>query len=168
MFEWPKTRWAKRGGAPVLNAELWKELVKAIKSTGCIVEFRWVKGHRRDPYNKTVDKLAKRSAKRATQLPLTQVSVRRKRTHEVVEPGTVSMRGQRMSIRVITCEYLRVQQVWKYKYEVVSKRSPFFGKVDWVYSSRDLLLRDGHSYHVRLNNAPAYPQVLKVFRELEK
>jgi ribonuclease HI len=52
MFEWPKTRWAKRGGAPVLNAELWKDLVKAIKSTGCIVEFRWVKGHPTDPYNK--------------------------------------------------------------------------------------------------------------------
>ncbi len=34
MFEWPKTRWTKRGGAPVLNAELWKDLVKAIRSTG--------------------------------------------------------------------------------------------------------------------------------------
>ena len=81
------------------------------------------------------------------------------------------MLGQRVSIRVITCEYLRVQQVWKYKYEVVSRRSPFFRKVDWVFSPRDLLLRDGHSYHVRLNDDPAYPQVLKVlkvFRELEK
>ena len=168
MFEWPKTRWTKRGGAPVLNAELWKDLVKAIKSTGCIVEFRWVKGHRTDPYNKTVDKLAKRSAKRATESPLAQVSVRRKRTREMVQPGVVSMRGQRLSIRVITCEYLRVQQVWKYKYEVVSKRSPFYRKVDWVYSPRDLLLRDGHSYQVRLNTDPAYPQVLKLFRELEK
>jgi ribonuclease HI len=168
MFEWPKTRWAKRGGAPVLNAELWKDLVKAIKSTGCIVEFRWVKGHRTDPYNKTVDKLAKRSAKRATQSPLAQVSVRRKRTPQMVQPGAVSMRGQRLSVRVITCEYLHVQHVWKYKYEVVSKGSPFFRRVDWVYSPRDLLLRDGHAYHVRLNTDPAYPQVLKVFRELEK
>jgi len=168
MFEWPKTRWAKRGGAPVLNAELWKDLLKAMRATGCIVEFRWVKGHRTDQYNKAVDKLAKRSAKLATQAPLTQVSVRRKQTSEMVQPGVVSVRGQRLSIRVITCEYLRVQQVWKYKYEVVSKGSPFCRKVDWVYSQPDVLLRDGHSYHVRLNGDPAYPQVLKVFRELEK
>ncbi len=78
------------------------------------------------------------------------------------------MLGQRLSIRVITCEYLRVQQVWKYRYEVVSRRSPFFSKVDWVFSQRDLLMRDGHSYQVRLNNDPVYPQVLTVFRELEK
>jgi ribonuclease HI len=167
MFEWPRTRWAKRGGAPVLNAELWKDLVKAIKASGCVVEFRWVKGHRTDPYNKTVDKLAKRSAKDATQAPLAQVSVRRKRTREMVQTGAVPITGQRLSIRVITCEYLRVQQVWKYKYEVMSRRNPKFGKVDWVYSSRDLL-RDGHSYHVRLNDDPAYPQVLKLFRELAK
>jgi hypothetical protein len=50
----------------------------------------------------------------------------------------------------------------------MSRRNPKFGKVDWVYSSRDLLLRDGHSYHVRLNDDPAYPQVLKLFRELAK
>jgi ribonuclease HI len=168
MFEWPKTRWAKRGGAPVLNAELWKDLLKAMRSTGCVVEFRWVKGHRTDPYNKAVDKLAKRSAKRATEPPLAEVSVRRKRSREMVQPGSVSMLAQRLSIRVITCEYLRTQQVWKYKYEVVSKRSPFLSKVDWIYSPRDVPLRDGHSYHVRLNDDPEYPQVLKVFRELAK
>jgi hypothetical protein len=86
----------------------------------------------------------------------------------MVQPGVVSMRGQRLSIRVITCEYLRVQQVWKYKYEVLSKRSPFYRKVDWGCSPRDVLLRDGHSYRVRLNTDPAYPQVLKVFGELER
>jgi len=166
IFQWPKTSWMKRGGAPVLNADRWKDLLKAMKATGCVVEFRWVKGHRTDPYNKTVDKLAKRSAKRATQAPLTQVSVRRKRTREKVQAGAVSILGQRLSIRIITCECLRVQQVWKYKYEVISKRSPFFGKVDWLYSARDLLVRDGHSYHVRLNDNPTYPQILKVFREL--
>jgi len=168
MFEWPKTGWSKRGGAPVLNAELWKDLVKAIKGTGCLVEFRWVKGHRNDPYNKAVDKLAKRSAKQATQAPLTQVSVRRKLTDEKVQPGVVSMHGQRLSIRVITCEFLRVQHVWKYRYEVVSKRNSFFKKVDWIYSRRDLPLRDGHSYHVRVNHDSGYPQVLKVFREIGK
>jgi len=166
MFEWPKTRWAKRGGAPVLNAELWKDLVKTMRSTGCIVEFQWVKGHAKNPHNKAVDKLAKQSAKRATQAPLTQVSVRRKRTSEKVQPGNVSMLGQRLSIRIITCEFLRVQHVWKYRYEILSKMSPFFHKVDWIYSAEDLLVRDGHSYHVRLNDNQSYPQIVKVYREL--
>lgn len=168
MFEWPKTHWAKRGGAPVLNAELWKELIKAIRSTGCIVEFQWVKGHSKNPHNKMVDKLAKQSAKRATQPPLTNVSVRRKRTTETVQSGSVSMLGQRLSIRVVTCEHLRVQHVWKYKYEVLSKRSPFLGKVDWIYSAKDLLVRDGHSYHVKLNDDQSYPQIVRVYRELGK
>jgi ribonuclease HI len=168
MFTWPRTGWSKRGGAPVLNAELWKELIRLIRSMRCIVEFRWVKGHSKDPHNKAVDKLAKQSASHANQSPLAQVSVRRKRTKQKVEPGGVKMRGQRLTIRVITCEYLRVQQVWKYKYEVLSKASPFFGKVDWIYSSKDLLVRDGHHYHVRLNEDQSYPQIMRVFREIER
>lgn len=168
MFKWPGTGWSKRGGAPVLNAELWKELVGLMRSMRCIVEFQWVKGHSKDPHNKAVDKLAKQSARQATQPPLVPVSVRRKRTKEKVEPGSVRMRGQRLTIRVITCEYLRVQQVWKYKYEVLSKASPFFGKVDWIYSPKDLLVRDGHHYHVRVNDDQSYPQIMRVFREIER
>lgn len=168
MFEWPKTRWSKRGGAPVLNAEQWKELVKLIRATGCIVEFKWVKGHAKDPHNRAVDKLAKQSARQATEQPLTRVSVRRKQTKDKVEPGSVQVRGQRLTIRVITCEYLRVQQVWRYKYEVLSKGSPFYGKVDWIYSAKDLLVRDGHHYHVRVNEDQSYPQIVKVFREMAR
>lgn len=168
MFEWPKTHWSKRGGAPVLNAVQWKELVNVIRATGCLVEFKWVKGHAKDPHNRAVDKLAKQSAQQATEQPLSLVSVRHKRTHEKVEPGSVQMRGQRLTIRVITCEYLPVQQVWKYKYEVLSKGSPFCGKVDWIYSAKDLLVRDGHHYHVRVNEEQSYPQIVKVFREMDR
>lgn len=58
--------------------------------------------------------------------------------------------------------------MWRYRYEVVSKRSAVFGKVDWVHSAYDLPLRDGHSYQVRLNDDPQYPQVTRVLREIEK
>jgi ribonuclease HI len=168
MFEWSRTRWSKRGGSPVLNAPLWKDLVKAIKAIGCVVEFRWVKGHKSDLHNKAVDKLAKRSAKVATQPPLTQVSVRRKKTSERVQPGVVPIKGQRLSIRIITCEFLAIQRVWRYRYEVMSRRDQSFGKVDWIHSAEEMLLRDGHTYQVRLNGDPGYPQVLRVFRELKK
>ena len=164
IFEWPKTRWHTRSRTPVLNTDLWKDLVKAIKASGCRVEFRWVKGHSKNLHNKAADKMARQSAKAPLNPPLTQVSVRRKQTSESVARGSVVMSSQRLSIRVITCEYLRPQRVWKLKYEVVSKASPYFGKVDIIFS--DDLLKDGHSYHVRINNDTHNPRVVKIFREL--
>jgi len=77
-------------------------------------------------------------AKRATESPLAQVSVRRKRTREMVQPGAVAIQGQRLSIHVITSEYLRVQQIWKYGYEVVSKRIiPRIGEVAFAVELAD-------------------------------
>jgi ribonuclease HI len=164
IFEWPKTKWHTRSGTPVLNVDLWKKLVKAIKAAGCRVEFKWVKGHSKDPNNKAADRMARQSAKLPLGLPLSQVSVRRKRTTESGARGSVSMLGQRLSIRVITCEYLHQQKIWKLKYEVVSKASPYYGKVDTIFS--DSLLGDGHSYYVRVNDETRNPRVVRVFREL--
>ena len=76
------------------------------------------------------------------------------------------MSGQRLSIRVITCEYLHPQRVWKLKYEVISKASPYRGKVDVIFS--DELLKDGHSYYVRVNDNTRNPRIVKAFRELPK
>jgi ribonuclease HI len=111
MFEWPKTRWTTRIGPPVLNADLWKDLIKQMKNCQPLrVNFFWVKGHSKDLHNKAVDKLAKKSAKRALNEPLTVIAVRRKITTKSVESGSVHMKGQRLRIRVITSEYLRVQK----------------------------------------------------------
>ena len=164
MFEWPKSKWLRRDGAPVLNAELWKELIKEIKGAGHRVEFRWVKGHAKDPHNKVVDKLAKHSAKSAVNPALSHVSVRRKKTKASVALGSVILTGQRISIRIVTCEYLRVQRLWKLKYEVLSRASPNCGNVDLIYSEQ--LLKDGHSYHVRVNDDAANPRIVKIFREI--
>jgi len=164
MFEWPKSRWHGRSGAPVLNAELWKNLTRAMKASGCRVDIEWVKGHSKDPHNKAADKMARQSARSPMNPPLTQVSVRRKRSPETVSPDSVAMLGQRLSIRVITSEYLRTQRVWKLKYEVTSKASTYHGKVDIIFS--DILLKDGHLYHVRVNDNAGNPRIVRVFREL--
>jgi ribonuclease HI len=50
-------------GTPVLNADLWKRLVRAIKNAERRVDFEWVRGHSRDLHNRAVDKMAKGSAK---------------------------------------------------------------------------------------------------------
>ena len=116
MFEWPNTRWLTRHGRPVLNADLWKELVRCLRNMKMMVEIEWVKGHSKNKHNKAVDKLARASAKAPFNKPLTHVSVRKKKTDKSLEIGSVVMNGQRITIRVITSEKLKVQRLWKYKY----------------------------------------------------
>jgi ribonuclease HI len=139
LFGWPKQRWMTYSGTPVLNANLWKDLIREVKNHAPRrVAIQWIKGHAKNVHNRAVDKLAKASAKIALNPPLSVVSVRRKQTSQSSEIGSIEMRGQRLVIRIVTCEYLRVQRPNKYKYEVLSKGSKYFGKIDLIYSTHDL------------------------------
>ena len=127
FFSWSKSRWCNLYGKPVANANLWKELlktVKAVNASGKRVEFRWVKGHAKDQHNRAADKLARQSAKNAINPPLSIVNVRRKFSSRSEEPGCIPMKNQRISIHIITSEYLVPQRCYEFKYEVVSKASP--------------------------------------------
>jgi ribonuclease HI len=170
MFEWPHTRWMTRSGYPVANADLWKELVRELvrlKKTK-LLEIKWGKGHSTDnPHNKVVDKLAKASAKRPVRAPLVNVVVRRKKSPSKLEPGSVEMLGQRLTIRIVTAQYLSTQKVHKYMYEVMSRKSPFYGKVDVAYSD-DGRMRAGHTYHVTMNDDAGYPRIAKCHREMDQ
>jgi ribonuclease HI len=166
VYSWSRNKWGKSTGAPVLNAELWKELLKNVRKIRKRVDIEWVKGHSKNEHNKAVDKLAKKSANNATKSLTGFVDVRRKLSNKHVEIGSVKMLGQMMSIRIITSQYLEVQKIWKYKYEVVSKKSVFYKYVDIIYY-RDVL-RVGHVYLVRFNKNSDYPQITNVFREIEK
>lgn len=163
-FEWPNTRWHRRGGAPVLNAQEWKRLNRVMQKVGVRVDVEWVRGHSKDEHNKAADRLAKQAARVPHNQPLSMVHVRRKLSDESVELGSVKMLGQRISIRVITTEYLKVQKIWKCKYEILTKSSPYYMKVDALFS--DELLAAGHSYYVQLNKEQENPRVVKVFREI--
>lgn len=168
IFEWPRSGWMTRAGSPVLNAALWKELVRRyvrLKDT-FRVEIKWAKGHStNNPHNKAADRSAKQSARRAVRPSPAPVSVRRKKTRERLEIRSVQMLGQRLTVRIVSAEYLRVQKVHRYRYEVMSRNSPFHGKVDIAYSE-DVLLRPGHTYYVTMNNDDAYPKILKRHREV--
>jgi len=167
MFEWPRNRWRNRDYRPILNAELWKDLVKLIKkSSPRRVDIRWIKGHSKDKHNKAVDKLAKKSAKNPLNPPLTIVGVRRKKTKKSTEIGSVEMRGQRISIRIITTEYLPVHRLFKYKYEVISKGSKYYGRVDEMFCNE--VMGEGHHYEIRLNKNTSNPTATRVLRELKR
>jgi len=162
-YEWSKNNWCNRFGRPIENADQWKELVRLVVKMGKSVEIKKVKAHSKDPNNKAVDKLAKRSAQGTLRNSISQKSVRRKKTSERTNVGSVKMEGQRITIRVVTCEYERLHGLFKLRYEVVSKSSPYQGKMDLIFSNQPL--RDGHSYYVVFNAEPKNPRIKKVIRE---
>lgn len=166
-FEWSTQRWCNRNSRPVENAELWKQLVRILQKIRKRVDFEWVKGHAKDVHNKAVDKLAKQSAKGLLQRPLKVTSVRRKQSALKVKPGCVPMRGQTLPIGIITDHYMRVQRVYKYKYEVLPGGGEHAGKVDLIFHDSEECLRAGHHYEVRVNTEAKNPRIVEVLREIE-
>ena len=108
--------------------------------------------------------MAKRSAQGSLRPPITVVSVRRKKSTKSFQRGSVTLSGQRLTIRIIVTERLNAHKLWKYKYEVVSRRSPFHDNIDVAYSS--VGLRDGHTYFVLMNDDTKNPRILKSFHEV--
>ena len=76
------------------------------------------------------------------------------------------MEGQMLTIRIIEDEWNIEAKMNTYRYEVVSRRSPYFQKVDIIHSDADLVLKAGHTYRVRLNADQTAPRVIKVFAEI--
>ena len=171
IYDWPRLKWCNYYGKPVANVELWKKLVRMLKALGRYqkkFEFYWVEGHSKDKHNKAADRLAKESAKRATNPPLSVVKVRRKLSSRSVEPGCVPMLNQTLSIRIITEYNLKPQKLLKYKYEVISEDSPYFGNIDFVYAERRTMLRATHRYSVQFNDNANNPRIAEVIEELPK
>lgn len=56
LESWQKNNWKKSDKKPVLNIDLWQELLPLLDTHK--VEFIWVKGHNGHKYNEICDKLA--------------------------------------------------------------------------------------------------------------
>lgn len=166
IYNWSKRNWCNKFGKPVANALQWRELIKLMQKTRKRVDFKWVKGHSKDEHNKGVDKLARQSAKKPLNEPLSYIEVRRKKSSKKIEPGSVKMQGQKIAIRIITSEWQRLQKLWKYKYEVESKGSRYYQNVDIIFC--ELVLRTTHTYLVTFNKNQNNPRILNVFSEIDQ
>lgn len=166
IYNWSRNKWLNINGKPVENADLWKRLIKEIKNVNLRVEIIWVKGHSNDPHNKAVDKLAKKSAKLPLNEPLVQIKLRRKKSKKLTNLGSIEMKGQRISIHIINDQYLKLQKLSKYRYEIISKGSKYFGNVDFIYSELHYLT-SGHKYIVTLNKNDKNPRILKLIKEIK-
>ncbi len=169
LGSWRSNGWKNWQGRPVENADLWKDFARAYRKIHKHVEIQWVKGHgkgrAKDPYNVRADELAKESAKSPLSRRVFHSSVRRKISPKYTKRGSVEISGQRMAIHIVEVKRERVQKIWKYRYEVVSKDRPDYHNVDWIFSNEQM--RDGHYYEVQVNDDMGYPQVLEVVREVD-
>jgi len=163
---WPQYGWRTRDGNPVANIRQWKELDRLMHQVGMRVDFEWVKGHKTSVNNKRADKLAKVSARNANKPRPSRSTVRRKLSPLKTERGSVGMEGQMMTIRIIEDDWIMEAKMNTYRYEVMSRRSPYFQKVDIIHSDDKLVLKAGRTYRVRVNADPAAPRVVKVFAEV--
>lgn len=168
LYEWPNNRWTKRGGGAVLNVEDWKNLTSLMKrlyrERRLRVHFEWKRG-KVGRHAKAVDKLAKQSSNSASFGRRRETIVRRKTTSASVEPGSVKLEGQRLTIRIVEAQYLpRPHRRSRYRYEVADTSSPYEGKVDWAES--ELALRPSHTYIVRMNDAQENPRIEELIDEV--
>lgn len=60
IFGWQKNGWKNAGKKPVTNADLWQELLSAVRPHR--ITWTWVKGHDGHPENERADKLASDAA----------------------------------------------------------------------------------------------------------
>jgi ribonuclease HI len=151
---WPAHKWMTRDSEPVMSPDLWKDLVR-LKQRAGRVEFRKVKAHKINPHNKAVDKLAKESARMAAGQMRTPREVRRKTSRHSTERGSVPMRGQVETIRIVARRDIRGQPHHVYKYEVADAESPHFNAVDDAFAhDGDVELRPHHTYSVRFRLGP--------------
>lgn len=163
---WSRNGWKTREGKPVDNAPQWKELVRlAVLSSkqGKRVSIVWVPG-KKSPRTKAVDKLAKTSARGGSPRQLNPAEVRRKRTDQPIEFGSVGMHGQVMIIHIFKSEYQRLHRLSKYWYSVMSEDSPYHGRASIIYSELHDLRR--RVYRVRVNDDTANPRIVENLGEV--
>ncbi len=60
VFNWQKNGWRTAAKKPVKNADLWQDLIEAVKRHD--IEWHWVKGHAGDADNERADMLASNAA----------------------------------------------------------------------------------------------------------
>ena len=91
---------------------------------------------------------------------LSYVNVKEKRK-EVCKNWKCGIERGENSIRIITIKQIKVQSLWKYKYEVISNKSKYIQNVDTIYSEK--VLRIGSEYFLIFNTNQTVIRFLLTF-----
>jgi ribonuclease HI len=166
---WKRSGWRNRNGQPILNADLWDDLLKARAKAGIRVEFVWEAGSTTE-IGKRVDKLAKAAAKRG--------GIDRDRGYRPgafcrsMIKGGVALPFPAASQVAIIRPYAK-KPIFKGKEERISFN--VFDEVKQTYESKFYAfttsmmafdLHRWHGYRVQFNDNPKYPQILECKEEV--
>lgn len=168
MFTWPNTKWIKSNGEPVANTNQWKELLRLMKRVWqkfrIYVDFEKVEAHSGVEHNEAVDKLAKQSRVGGLRKNMSTVTVRRKNTDKQTVRGSVVGEGQKIRIRIVSSEWVSSHKEYKSRFEVLSKKSKYFGNVDFVWHKDSM--KAGHIFDVILMSGLEYCRVKRIIKEV--
>lgn len=168
MYGWDSgdEKWKNKHGRRMLNVQQWKDLNTAKRKVKRLIEISWLESSSKDKHHKAVHKLSIASAMTAGP-GLTPASlIRRKWSTGTTELGSVKVLGQRLTIRVLGSDPLVGFNVTRYRYEVLSRHSPYVDCKDFAAAPNEFDIRVGHCYYVLFNRNQRNPEIVKIIREL--
>jgi hypothetical protein len=95
---------------------------------------------------------------------LKPAEVRRKRTDQPLEIGSVGMHGQVMTIHIFKSEYQHLHRLTKYWYSVMSEDSPYRGRASVIYSELHEFRR--RIYRIRVDDDTENPRIVENLGEV--
>ena len=165
---WKSNGWRGSNGQPILNSDLWDDLLKARAKAGIRIQFVWQKGKTTDIANR-VDEMAKAAAKRG--------GVNEDRGYKpgaycrsMVKGGVAApypAAGQTAVIRPYAKKPVsRVEE--RLSFNVFDESKQAYESKFFAFASRTMSfeLHRWHGYRVRFNDNPKYPQILDCLKEV--
>jgi hypothetical protein len=164
---WRRNGWKTSAGRPVENSDLWKRFLALRPMCKLRTDIIWRKG-KKSPILKAVDRAAKDAGKAPTEPDrgFRQGKVGRSK----ISGGASSLYpavGQEGIIRIYRSALLRKTD-HKVYFDVFDALRNIFVEKRTAYASAAIApeLHRGHTYGVRFNSDPKYPQIVEVFGEL--
>lgn len=161
---WKKNGWRNRYGQPILNADLWDDLLKARAKADIRVELVWEKGKTTDVGNR-VDKLSKAAAKRGGidrdtgYKPGAYCRSMVKGGVALPYPAT----GQTAVIRPYAKKPIFKGKEERVSFNVFDEGKQTYESKFYAFTTSLMAfdLHRWHGYRVQFNDNPKYPQILQ-------
>lgn len=163
-----KNKWRNAHGRPLKNPDLWKDFVWARLKAGVRVDFGKVK-RRSTQILKEADNAAKAAARSGTGID--RGHVKGKMGRPLTKGGVVTMfpaAGQELTIRVYHMSLVPKCDENYIRFEVYDSDSGKGGAKHFAYAAPEVgaQLHRQRVFRVLMNDAPKYPQVLRVLEEI--
>lgn len=164
---WKKNKWRTSAGRPIQNWDLWKEFLAAREKAGVRVEICKVP-NKSTPLLKRVDKLAKAAAQSHPRIDWGLVVGKIGRAKIKGAPRMFPAAGQELVIRIVGSKVVGPTRENRFVFEVFDRNTNTYLAKYFAYCTPEIgaQLHRQRGFRVRMNDSPAYPQIVSVLEEL--